>query len=226
MIVFSEPLPYASLANYSPRGQSPLSEKSRSLRDLVKAGRIEVIRINTGTQEEPQSVSLSQFLRTEKAHILRPFLNEETTLVPIPRSAPLPEEGALWPSKVIADFLLKEGWGKEVYPCIRRITAVDKSSSRYSADTRLSVLEHYQSLGIHPELLIPKEITLIDDILTQGRTAYACAQKLHDAFPEAVIRLFVMVRTQGLIPDVEQIIDPCTGEITYNTSTGKTTRTP
>jgi hypothetical protein len=58
-----------------------------------------------------------------------------------------------------------------------------------------------------------------------GRTSYACAQRLHEAFPNAEIRVFAVIRTQGLILDVEAIVDPAVGTITGYPS-GKTMREP
>jgi hypothetical protein len=61
--------------------------------------------------------------------------------------------------------------------------------------------------------------------VTMGRTRYACAQRLHEAFPKAEIRAFAVIRTQGFIPDVEAIVDPAVGTITGYLS-GKTMRDP
>ena len=221
----SSSIPYGAFANYSPRGSSDLSKNSRTFCGLVKNGKIDLIPIRIGTSDPPTRGNVGDYLRTETAQVLEPFLNENVTLVPVPRSAPL-ADGALWPSKVIADFLLSEGFGKEVSTLIERVHAVQKSSSQFSADSRPSVKDHYESFRVNPELSVPTQITLIDDVLTLGRTTYACAQRLQEAFPEAVIRIFVMVRTQGFIPDVEKIIDPSIGEVRYNPNTGKTSRIP
>lgn len=206
-------IPYGSFSNYSPRGLSELSQRSRKLCGAVKAGRPQVI------------LSVFDHLRKPEAQVLYPFINKDATLVPVPRSAPL-REGALWPAKVIADFLCSEKFGKEVFPSLTRVSAVQKSSLQLSADTRPSVEDHYNSLKVLPELLAPSQITLIDDVLTLGRTAFACALRLKEAFPEAEIKVFALIRTQGLVPDIEKIVDPSVGTITYNQYTGKTNRNP
>jgi hypothetical protein len=59
-----------------------------------------------------------------------------------------------------------------------------------------------------------------------GRTAFACAQRLHEAFPSAEIRVFAMIRTQGFINDIEKIVDPAAGTIIYYPASGKTFRDP
>jgi hypothetical protein len=62
-------------------------------------------------------------------------------------------------------------------------------------------------------LFVPTKITLVDDVLTRGRTSYAAARRVHEAFPEAEIRLFAIIRTQGLIPDINALVDPSVGRI-------------
>jgi predicted amidophosphoribosyltransferase len=49
-----------------------------------------------------------------------------------------------------------------------------------------------ESLAVTNQLLGPLQITLVDDVLTMGRTAFACALRLHEAFPGAEIRIFAM----------------------------------
>lgn len=205
-------IPYGTFANYSPKGTSDLSKKSRSVCGAIKAGQENIIR------------SAFVHLRKPSAACLQPFINPDVTLVPVPRSAPL-TEGALWPGRVIADLLVSGGFGREVLPCIQRLRAVPKSSSS-AGNERASVQAHYESLGIKNQLLRPQKITLVDDVLTQGRTTYACAQHLHEAFPEAEIRIFSMIRTQGFIPDIEHLVDPSVGIVKYYPSSGKTFRDP
>lgn len=205
-------LPYGTFANYSPRGDSDVSQRSRTICGHIKAGKVDLIQ------------SAVPHLKAEAAAVLVPFLNPGVALVPVPRSAPL-AEGALWPARVIANVLVAAGLGEAVLPCISRIAAVQKSSSS-PAKERPSVEEHLASLAVVKELIRPAEITLVDDVLTQGRTMIACAHRLEEAFPEAPIRCFAMIRTQGFVQNVEQIIDPATGIVRYYENSGKTFRDP
>lgn len=202
---------YGTLANYSPRGPSELSQKSRDICGGIKAGKENVIR------------SAFPHLTTPDAAVLTPFLNPEVTLVPVPRSAPLPD-GALWPARVIADLLVDGGFGADVLPCLERVVAVPKSASS-PASERPMWHRHYETITASVDLLQPAQITLVDDVLTMGRTSYACAQRLHEAFPNAQVRVFAVIRTQGFIPDVVHIVDPSVGTITGYPS-GKTMRDP
>ncbi|MBL4711705.1 MAG: hypothetical protein JKX75_04285 [Gammaproteobacteria bacterium] len=143
------------------------------------------------------------------------------TIVPVPRSSPL-VEGGLWPSMVIAEALQTAGYAGQVLPCVSRVVAVPKSSSSPS-DKRPSVDTHYDSLEVtEGDLFQPSKITLVDDVLTQGRTTVACARRLMDAFPDAEISVFAMVRTLGF-KNITEIIDPVANIIKYYPS-GKTFR--
>jgi hypothetical protein len=58
-------------------------------------------------------------------------------------------------------------------------------------------------------------LVLIDDVITKGRTILAVAARLHEAFPNADIRAFALVRTMGLLPDVARFLDPCQGVVRW-----------
>ena len=54
----------------------------------------------------------------------------------------------------------------------------------------------------------------------------ASALRLHEAFPKAEIRAFAMFRTLSFVPELERLIDPSVGTITYYEESGKTFRDP
>lgn len=205
---------YGTFANYSPRGKgtSEDAKRSRVICDNIKAGRVSQIELALPRLTEPV------------AAVLEPFLNPAVTLVPVPRSAPL-REGALWPSRVIADVLHQEGYGRSVEPMLERVTAVTKSAYAARGERPL-VHKHKASLRVHADLLAPEQITLVDDVLTMGRTTAACAELLQGQFPDSTIRIFAMMRTMGFVDEIETVFDPSVGTVTSFPATGKTHRDP
>lgn len=115
---------YGTFANYSPRGNTELSVTSRKACGAIKAGRVNVI------------ASAVPHLQDPKADALRPFLGPDVTLVPVPRSAPLPD-GALWPAKVICDVLHEHGFGQDVQTYLRRRGPLQESVKSYVSGREL-----------------------------------------------------------------------------------------
>jgi adenine/guanine phosphoribosyltransferase-like PRPP-binding protein len=74
-------------------------------------------------------------------------------------------------------------------------------------------------MRVEPEraggLLAPQRIVLVDDFITKGTTLYAAASVLADAVPGSEVRCFALVRTKGLVPDVDAIVEPMEGELRY-----------
>lgn len=187
---------------YSPRGQSDVSIKSRQIRDAVKAARTEVI--------QP---AISQ-LKTALTLTAAAFFGNDVILIPAPGSSPL-VTGAAWPALTIAKTLESNGLGHETVKCLRRTTAVPKSAYA-SPGNRPSVQRHYDTMEVDAQLLSAKRILLVDDFVTKGATLLAGASRIAEAFPTADIRAFALVRTRGLVQDIDNIPDLAVGQITYS----------
>jgi hypothetical protein len=85
--------------------------------------------------------------------------------------------------------------------------------------------DHYRSLEVHKIIVDPKEMLLVDDVVTRGATFLGAANKLKDSFPDARIRAFAAMRTTGSEPTPFcRIYDPKKGDITLNGQ--DTTRRP
>ena len=204
-------LEYGTLLKYSPREQSELYEQSRSVRGQIKAGRVAIIDYAIQTLERPE------------AQILAPFIEENAILVPIPKSTPIKDD-QLWPSMVIAEALREKGYGREIIPCIERTVPLPRSASNYTAETRPQVDQHIATLNVIPTLIAnPTVFTLIDDVLTLGRTSVACAEILSHAYPDATIRVFAMISAEREGHDFDSIFDPQRNTIILHDS-GKTFR--
>lgn len=203
-------LPYTSFANYSPRGQTETSRKSKGVCGAVKRGTIPLIDDMINHFTDPN------------CRIIVDAMNE-SVLVPVPRSSPI-QHGTLWPSAVIANRLIGAGYGIEVKALIRRATAIQKSAYA-SQGSRPTVEEHMATLEVEADLLGPKKIMLIDDVITMGTTSMACALKLQEVYQSAEIMVFSIMRTQGFKDNIESLIDPSEGVVKYFSS-GKVFRDP
>jgi predicted amidophosphoribosyltransferase len=192
---------YAAGYAYSPRGNSEVSQRSRQLRDLVKGA---------NPQTLPQiAARVSQWAAARE---FPGFFGPQTTLVPVPARAPRRDPDALWVPERICLALHAAGLGREVWPALQRTVAVPKSAFAARGE-RPELQVHMESLAVTSHVPPTPRILLVDDFVTKGRTLLAAAKVLDAAMPALEIRAFAVVRTMGLVPDVEQIRWPVVGEI-------------
>lgn len=208
---------YGSLLSYSPYGTSEEARRSRTVMRKLK---------NDEYLESPKILMSDYIAQGLKKDIEKlPFVEyfkENPILVPTPNSS-LTKKGYLWVPQRLAIALVKQGLGKDVEACLHRRTPVKKASTS-KPDERPKPVEHYESMSV--ELLTePKEILLIDDVVTRGATLLGAANKLADAFPKARIRAFVVIRTITNPLEFVNINDPCKGKITLRED-GTTLRRP
>ncbi|GAB3539449.1 hypothetical protein [Spirosoma fluminis] len=199
------PVKYATVANYSPRGTTDVSKRSRDTCYRFKNGSAETLE------------KFANYLKGlyEGSDIFNDFFGDDVVLVPAPSSSLLVANG-LWSSQLIATELVKAGLAKIVMPYLYRARAINKSSNSPQGH-RPTVEEQYNSLAVKKvEVITPKHITVIDDVLTKGRTSFACVLRLSEAFPDTEIRVFAPIRTQGLTQDITHILEPVIGEITFD----------
>jgi pyrimidine operon attenuation protein/uracil phosphoribosyltransferase len=203
---------FASCYVYSPSGSGAASERSRLLRALLKASDAHFI--------FKYAVRVRQQVADNSA--LAGFLCPNNVLIPIPGSAP-PVAGAVSVAEHLALALIEEGLGQSIWRGLHRIYAVRKSATA-APGSRPTVGNHYDSFAIEPVTGLPQQVVLIDDVVTKGRTLLAAAARVQEAFPSAEIRAFALLRTMGLVPGVDQLLDPCVGEIRWRD--GDAYRTP
>lgn len=205
-------LPFGSYLVYSPKGASEVSRRSRELRDAVKAGK-------------------APTLRTIAEHLVENFpssglaavLGPDVTLVPCPRSSPL-VEGALWPGKLMSEELVRVGLGRQVIVSLERVEAVPKSAFA-ARGSRPNAAKHYETIRATADLAATERVTIVDDFLTKGNTLLGAATRLAEVYPRAKLAAFASVRTKGLQPEVDNLIEPCVGRI-WERYTGEADREP
>lgn len=193
---------FASCYVYSPAGDGAICARSRMLRTLLKEGDARFM-IKYAARVRQQ---------IEPASVLEGFFHPGDVLVPVPRCTP--KVGGTWAAAELARALLQEGVGRATWPGLRRISAVRKSATS-AKGWRPSVERHYDSFRLEPLNLRPEGIVLIDDVICKGRTFLAAAARLREAFPDAQIRAFALLRTRGLAPGVKKLLEPCRGEIRW-----------
>lgn len=201
---------FAAYLAYSPRGTSEMSRRSRAICHGLKQDKA----------SEQANLPLIEYvvdrLAADQPRQVLPVLGSGRTLVPMPRSAPFPprETNVLWVPRRIAEVLVARGLGAGVAPVLERITAVPKSAFAAPGE-RPSVQAHYDSLRVHATLESPTRITIVDDVVTRGRTFLAAASRLKEAYPDAEVSCLALVRTRGLVPEILNMVDPIYGTIRY-----------
>jgi predicted amidophosphoribosyltransferase len=123
---------------------------------------------------------------------LERFLGPAAVLVPVPRSS-ISQPGQLWVPKRVADALVRNGLAAEVQCVLRRAHSVRKSATA-AAEERPKVRDHLSSFSIEGRIDAGTDLVLIDDIVTRGATLMAAATILQNAFPEARVRAFAVMR--------------------------------
>lgn len=194
---------YASCYVYSPAGTCPVSQRSRLLCWLLKAGNAEFLDryARRVRQEADAHAELTAFFRSD------------ALLIPVPGNKPR-RAGSVPVAERLAAAFIRVGIGAAVWPGLKRVVAVRKSATAPGFE-RPTVGNHYRSLAVDTTDLNPQRILLVDDVVTKGRTLLAAASRVQEAFPAARIHAFALVRTMGLEPEIARLVDPCVGQIRW-----------
>jgi hypothetical protein len=197
-------LPFATCYVYSPKGESDVSQRSRQLCARAKSGSTKWLR------------SYAAAVHQEMVHgtTFREFFADQGILIPIPDYRP-PGQATSWAARRLALALHELGLAEEVWTGLKRVSSVEKSSSAWMWE-RPTVQQHYESFAVNPSSKTAKNILLIDDVITKGRTLAAAAIRIQEAFPKADVRAFALIRTMGFVLDVPRLFEPCQGVIHWN----------
>lgn len=206
---FLPELQFGAYLVYAPQGTSQTSKRSKAICSLVKQDGLGQM----GTP--PKLVRMIPYLvRRLSGKItgtpLADFFADQPVLVPAPRSSPVKPD-SLYPTRLICDQLVANGLGLEARPLLERITAVPKAAFSKPED-RPTLQMHYDSLRVTGELLEPRSILLVDDVVTKGTMLLASATRLQEAMPRTRIRVFALIRTMSHV-EVERIEEICAGKI-------------
>jgi predicted amidophosphoribosyltransferase len=139
------------------------------------------------------------------------YFDARALLIPVPGSMPR-SPGTVSGAERLAAALVEAGLGGKVWSGLKRVSPVRKSATA-PGFTRPTAAKHYESFTVEACERSPQRILLVDDVITKGRTLIAAATRVAEAFPKAEIRAFALLRTMGLIAEVERLVDPCMGQI-------------
>jgi len=205
--VAAAPVPLAALTFaacyiYSPRATGWLAAASRELCKRVKSSDALWLPRYAGF------VYRSSFRDRGLADLFVP----NTVLVPVPGSAA--SGAAPWAAFQLAVALSEVGFALQIWTGLWRRYTVIKSATAPSA-ARPSVHQHYDSFAVRRTLVPIRRVVLIDDVITKGRTLLAASARLRVELPQAEIRAFALIRTQGFVPHIEHLTEPCHGVIRW-----------
>ena len=217
-------LEFGSLLCYSPLESSEPSAEIQNANDVMYALK------NDSSIEDPPIQTSDWIATTVQENMTNlpfsGFFQPNTILVPVPKST-LAQPGSLWVPERIASALVKKGIGKQAVACLARVTPIRKAAWS-GASNRPRPSEQYQTMGVQGSIseLKPKEIVLVDDIVTRGATFLGAANRLVEAFPEARIRAFAAMRTISNSSEFEALYEPVSGTITYREDRDDSIRRP
>ena len=217
-------LEYGSLLSYTPPESSEISPEIENANDVMYAIK------NDSFIEDPPIQTSDWIAKTVQENIrnlpFSAFFQPNTILVPVPKST-LVQPGSLWVPERIASALVRNGIGKRAVACLARVTPIRKAAWS-GASNRPRPSEQYQTMGVQGSLseLKPKEIVLVDDIVTRGATFLGAANRLVEAFPQARIQAFAAMRTISNSSEFEALYEPKMGTIKYREDRDDSIRRP
>lgn len=198
---------FGSLLSYSPKPDTEMTKQSKTAMNNLKND------THLPSFNLTMTEYVAELVNNNKATL--PFssiFKNDPTLVPVPKSS-LMRSGDLWIPQRLAIELSKRGCGGDIVECIFRRLPLRKSATSDPKD-RPTALQHFNSIGIQTNLISnPKEILLVDDVITRGATTLGAANRLFMTFPNAKIRVFAAIRTVSYPDNFDNIYDARFGTI-------------
>jgi hypothetical protein len=197
-----------------------MSWKSQRIRDAVKNDGFMKVTAERGAMTRRALEFFAEAIKhgIDGSPFLKQYLGPEVLLVPIPRSAPLKDQMALWVPRRICEEFVKVGLGGAVLPLLRRTEAVQKAAFARPGE-RPTPATHSRSIAVDRvqdlTTLRFTRITLVDDFVTRGATFLGMQPVLARAFPKHQIRCFALVRTESFKP-ITGILHPVEGTLSVD----------
>jgi phosphoribosylpyrophosphate synthetase len=220
-------LAFCSIFSYCPRDNSKEGVFAKKVRDWIKYDTI--IKVKKPVLREGKVITVEKemsmaYYVAERLKSLvdegyfADFFQEDTILVPMPRSTPI-KKGQLWPPYQIAKAMENKKLGV-VVPLIQRMVAIQKSSYAPPSQ-RPKPVDHYNSMGINK--MVDLEIgyvVFVDDIVTRGHTFMGAAWRLKEVYPDVEIKAFAAMQTISDKSKFKRYFYPAKGTITYWANSG------
>lgn len=160
---------FGSFLAYTPKFFNQGSELAYELMKNVKRFTM----LSNGTSIVDRIINL---MAGELANLpFKHFFRDDAFLVPVPKSQ-LMRRGTLWVPREICIALQRHRLGK-MYELLSRVKPVRQSSRSHPSERPLPE-EHYHSMRCQKTIDEPKQIVLIDDVITRGHTVLGGAWRL------------------------------------------------
>lgn len=218
-----ESIKFASLLTYVPKKRWDSLDIPQKRLDKLEIGQECMISLKRGhNQSNAHGIYDLVAKNCVGSTMLHNFF-DDAILIPVPNST-LAKVNTLHPSRMLAYALTRQGLGSDIAECLFRVRYVGKSAWS-SPGNRPTPDKHHESMKVARMLTTPKNIVLVDDIVTTGSTFLGAAWRLTDAYPSARITAFAAMRTISDESEFVEVVHPCKGTIKL-TAYGKTTRQP
>lgn len=218
-----ESIKFASLLTYVPKKRWDGLEIPENRLDKLEISQECMINLKRG-HRRPHTQSIYDLVAKMCADspMMHDFF-DDAILIPVPNST-LAKANTLHPSRMLVHALTRQKLGSGIAKCLFRIKYVGKSA--WSSPGRRPTPDvHRESMKVERMLTIPRNVVLVDDIVTTGSTFLGSAWRLTDAYPNAHINAFAAMRTMSDVNKFTEVVHPCQGTIKL-TAYGKTTRQP
>ncbi len=197
---------------YNPRAHTDDEKVAKDWMYAIKSDRA---RLDDGRRSTTAKYLINYMANAIDEFGLRDLLSADAMVVPVPGSG-LHRPGTLWVPYRICDAMIEIGVCETMCDCLERTSPVAKSAFSKGPD-RPKALDHYNSMRVNQEGIIgPKNIVLVDDIITRGATFIGAGSRMAEAFPNANLVCFGLMRTMGYVGPFVSLVDPAIGRVTLD----------